>query len=104
MDIALSNNYVCTVFKLLEDKRFNSINIYSFKNLFNVAIKNKLYGKYSKITNLELIVENLEKKELDSSMKSLIDNISDNMDIIKKDIMNNGGLLETIINNHLVLA
>ena len=104
MDIALSNNYLCTAFKLLEDKRFNSINIHSFKNLFNVTIKSKLYGKYSKITNLELIVENLEKKELDSSMKSLITNISDNMDIIKKDIMNNGGLLETIINNHLVLA
>ena len=105
MDIALSNNYLCTAFKLLEDKRFNDISIFSLKNLFNVTIKNKLYGKYSKITNLEIIVENLEKKDLDSGMKNLIDHISDNMEAIKSDIMNNqSSLLESIINSYLVMA
>lgn len=101
MELALNNNYLCTAFKLLEDKRFNDIDVFSFKNIFNATIKNKLYGKYSKITNLEIIVENLEKKELSSNMKDLINNINDNMDIIKRDIMNNGtNLLEILINNY----
>lgn len=105
LDLALNNNYLCTAFKILEDKRFNSIDIFSFKNLFNASIKNTLYGKYSKITNLEIIVENLEKKELAPSMKNLVQNINDNMDAIKKDIMNNrSSILESIINNHLVTA
>ncbi len=102
LDRALDNNYLCTVFKILEDKRFNDIDIFSFKNLFNVTIKNAYYGKYSKINNLEIIVENLEKKELDPCMTNLVESISDNMEAIKRDIMNNGSsILETIINNHL---
>ena len=105
LDLALSNRYLCTAFKILEDKRFNELNVLSFKNLFNVSIKNTLYGKYSKITNLEIIVENLEKKELDSSMKELVHIISDNMEAIKRDIMNNrSSLLESIINSHLVFS
>ncbi len=103
MDIALSNHYLCTAFKLLEDQRFNCIDIFSFKALFNASIKNEGYGKYSRITNLEIIVENLEKKELDSGMRDLIQIISDNMEAIKRDIMNNrSSLLESIINHHLV--
>ena len=101
MDIALSNNYLCTAFKILEDKRFNSIDIFSFKNLCNATIRNKDYGKYSKITNLEIIVENLCKKELDSSLRKLIDNICINMEAIKRDIMNNSSrILESIINSY----
>ncbi len=100
MDIALSNHYLCTAFKLLEDKRFNNIDIFSFKNLLNVSIQNKFYGKYSKIMNLEIIVENLEKKDLNSDVENLIQNIHNHMDAIKKDIMNNrSSLLESIINN-----
>ena len=30
MDIALSNHYLCTAFKILEDKRFDNIDIFSF--------------------------------------------------------------------------
>ena len=86
-------------FKILEDKRFNNISIFSFKNLFNVTIKNSLYGKYSKITNLEIIVDSLEKKELDQSMSELVQRISDNMDLIKRDIMkhNRVDVIEVII-------
>jgi len=103
LDRALSNNYLCTAFKILEDKRFNDIDIFSFKNLFNVSIKNTYYGKYSKLNNLEIIVENLEKKDLDPCMTDLIENISDNMDAIKKDILNNKStLLESMINNYMV--
>ena len=57
LDLALRTNHLCTAFKILEDKRFNDINMISFKNLFNVSISNKLYGKYSKITNLKIIVD-----------------------------------------------
>ena len=101
MDIALNNNYLCTAFKLLEDKRFNEIDYSSFKNLFMASIENKYYGKYSKITNLEIIVDSLEKKELDSTMKNLVDSISDNLDRIKNDIMNNRNYtIVSIINNY----
>ena len=105
MDIALSNNFLCTAFKLLEDKRFDDINIFSFKQLFDASIKNEVYGKYSKITNFELIVGNLEKKELDSNMKELVNSINDNRDAIKRDFMRNRSvLLENIIDNYMVLA
>lgn len=105
LDRALNNTYLCTVFKILEDKRFNNIDIFSFKNLFNVTIKNTYYGKYSKINNLEIIVENLEKKNLDSLMTDLVKNISNNMDTIKAEIMNNDlTIIETIINNHLIMS
>lgn len=104
LDLALNNKYLCTAFKLLEDKRFNDINVTSFKNLFAVIIKDREYGKYSKINNLEIVVENLEKKELDPLLTNLVETISDNMDAIKKDIMNNSSyLLETIIDNHLIM-
>lgn len=104
LDLALNNNYLCTAFKILEDRRFNDIDISSFKNLFNICIKNTLYGKYSKITNLEIIVENMEKKELTPKMKDLIDYIKNNIEDIKRDILNNHlGLLESIINSYLVM-
>lgn len=104
LDSAVNNNHLCTAIKILADKRFNDIDVFSFKNLFNASIKNIYYGKYSKLNNLEIIVGNLEKKELNDDMKDLIDKISLNMDAIKHDIMNNkSNVLESIINSHLVL-
>ena len=101
MDIALNNNYLCTAFKLLEDKRFNEIDFSSFKNLFMASIENKYYGKYSKINNLEIIVESLEKKDLDSTMNDLIDCIVENLERIKIDIMNNKSYtIDAIINSY----
>ena len=100
MDIAINNNYLCTAFKLLEDKRFNEIDFSLFKNLFSAGIENKYYGKYSKINNLEIIVESLEKKDLSDTMKDLIDCIVENLERIKIDIMNNRNYtMEAIINN-----
>lgn len=100
LDRAINSNYLCCAFKILEDKRFNNINIISFKNLFNMTIKNSLYGKYSKITNLENIVDSLERKELDKNMSELIHRIAENMEYIKKDIMkhNRVDFVEEIIN------
>jgi len=103
MDIALNNNYLCTAFKLLEDKRFNDIDVTSFKNLFTTSIQNKSYGKYSKINNLEIIVDTLEKKDLNSTLRRIIDCIIENLDRIKNDIMNNKSYtIDFIINNYLV--
>ena len=102
LDRALNNNYLCAAFKILEDKRFNSIDVFSFKNLINASINNTYYGKYSKLNNLEIIVDNLEKKELNSTMTDLINNICDNMDSIKNDILNNNSrILNNLINSHL---
>ncbi len=101
MDIALNNNYLCTAFKLLEDKRFNEIDFSSFMNLIMTSIENKYYGKYSKLNNLEIIVDSLEKKELEGTMKDLINNIIDNLDSIKIDIMHNRNYtMESIISNY----
>ena len=102
LDRALNYNYLCAAFKILEDKRFNSIDVFSFKNLINASINNTYYGKYSKLNNLEIIVDNLEKKELNSTMTDLINNICDNMDSIKNDILNNNSrILNNLINSHL---
>ena len=102
LDKAINNNYLCTAFKVLEDKRFNNIDILSFQKLFNVCIKNTYYGKYSKLNNLEVIVSNLDKKELMPVMKDLIDEIKNNMTIIKEEIMNNkSNSLETLITSSL---
>lgn len=103
LDKAINNNYIYAVLKILEDKRFNSIDVLSFKNLYKTYIKNTYYGKYSKLNNLEVIVESLEKKELVPSMQELLDRINDNMDIIKNEIMKNKSLiLESIIDSSLV--
>ena len=100
LDRSINNNYICTAFKFLADKKCNDIDVSQFKNLFNVCIRNKYYGKYSKINNLEIIVEKLEKKDLSPSLRQIINNISDNMDLIKDDIMNNKNLiLDSIINS-----
>lgn len=101
MDIALNNNYLCTAFKLLEDKRFNEIDYSSFKNLFMTSIENKDYGKYSKLNNLEIIVDSLEKKDLSEAMRDLINCIIENLDRIKNDIMNNRYYtIDSIINSY----
>ena len=67
LDRAINSNYVFTAFKILEDKRFNSIDVISFKKLCNSCVKNTYYGKYAKLNNLEIIVNNLEMKDLDST-------------------------------------
>ena len=104
LDRALDTNYLCTIFKILEDARFNNIDIFSFKHLFNLCIKNREYGKYSKLNNLKIIVDSLEKKDLDPSMSSLIHIISNNIELIKNGIMNNdSSMLESLINSHILV-
>lgn len=97
-DRALYNNYLCTALKFLKDRRFTSIDLNTFKNLYEVIFKSREYGRYTKFNTLKIIVGNLEKKHLDPSLMNVLDKISDNMDIIKKDILDNDSkLLDNII-------
>ena len=50
--------------KILEDERFNNIDLVSFKNLYEKYVKSNNYGVYSKVNNLEVILDNLSYKEL----------------------------------------
>ena len=103
LDRALQNHSVYPALKILEEKRFNNIDVLSFKHLYQLCIRNNYYGKYSKLTNLENIVDSLEKKEgLVPSMKILLENITNNMEVIKRDLMKNKfSLLEQMINMSL---
>jgi len=101
LERALNCNYLCTAIKIMEDKRCTSIDVPTFKALCNAVIKSREYGKYTKINTLEVIVENLEKKEINPDVRDLVENISDNMDFIKKDIMNNDSrLIDSLINQY----
>lgn len=98
---ALSCNYLCTAIKIMEDKRFTSIDVDTFKSFCKSLIHSREYGKYTKINTLVVVVENLEKKDLDPNVQDLVENISDNMDCIKRDILNNDSrLLESLINSY----
>ena len=103
LDRAINSNYVFTAFKILEDKRFNSIDVISFKKLCNSCVINTYYGKYAKLNNLEIIVNNFEKKDLDTTLRCVVEEISDNMETIKTEIMKNKSLLlDSIIDASLV--
>lgn len=106
LDKSINENYIYTTLKVIEDKRFNNIDVISFKKLFNTYIKSRQYGKYSKLTNLRIIIGSLEKKErLLPNMENLLNEIKNNMDLIKKEIMKNkSNYLEGIINNMLIEA
>ena len=86
LDKSIHNNYLYTTIKILSNKSFNSIDVYSFKNLYETYIKSNNYGKYSKLSNLEIILDNLENKPLMPRMKKLLRNIYKNLDVIKSDL------------------
>lgn len=99
LDKSISNNYLYTTIKILENKRFNSIDVYSFKNLYETYIKSNNYGKYSKLSNLEVILDNLENKRLMPRMEKLINLIQKNIDLIKDDFnLSKTEQLDNIIN------
>ena len=72
LDKAIGSNYIYTVVKILSDKRFNNIGLYSFKNLYETYIKSNNYGTYSKLNNYMVIFDNLRKKRLMPSMMKLV--------------------------------
>ena len=103
LDMAIKSEKLCSINKILEDKRFNDIDIVSFKFLFDKYINNSYYGKYSKLNNLELVINNLERKErLKPRMKKVLKFINNNIDIIKSDLLKNSSsnldqFLETLV-------
>lgn len=103
LDLAIHNQSAFQALKILEEKRFNNIDVLSFKQLYQLCIKNNYYGKYSKLTNLENIVDSLEKKDnLVPSMSELLDKIVENMEVIKHDLMRGKfSLLDQMINTSL---
>ncbi len=86
LDKSINNHYLYTTMKILENKNFNSIDIYSFKHLYEEYIKSNNYGKYSKLSNLEIILESMENKRLIPRMRKLLYLIEYNIELIKKDI------------------
>ena len=104
LDKSINEEYIYTTLKILEDKRFNNIDVVSFKKLFDAYIKSREYGKYSKLNNLQIIVSSLDKKDaLQPNMEHLLDEIKTNMSLIKKEIMKNKSkYLECIIDNVLL--
>ncbi|MBQ2639820.1 MAG: hypothetical protein IJF92_03560 [Bacilli bacterium] len=100
LDIAINSNYTAVAFKFLSNKKFDNIDMISFMNLYNTYIKNNYYGKYSKLSNLEIIIKSLKKKELCPILRDLINKIIENIDNIKNDIIKGSGLfLDNIINS-----
>ena len=63
LDKAINENYIYTTLKVLEDDRFNSIDVLSFTRIIDTYIKSSAYGKYSKINNLEVILNSLDQKD-----------------------------------------
>lgn len=103
LDISINENYIYTMLKIIEDKRFNCIDVLSFKKILDMFIHNSKYGKYSKFDNLKSIVSCLESKEsLVPNIKKLIESISNNMELIKNEMMKNKyQSLEYIINQYV---
>ncbi len=102
-DIAINNNYLISAIKFLDDKRFDNIEIGSLRRLFRVSIKNSKYGKYSKIDNLVIIVNSLDKKDLSIEIRDFVDKINDNMDSIKEDLLRDSNrYLDSIFNSMML--
>ena len=84
LDISIKSSYIYTTTKILEDERFNNIDLLSFKKLYEKYIKSDNYGTYSKMNNLEIIVDNLKDKELLPKLSKIVETISKNFEEIKK--------------------
>lgn len=104
LDKAINDNYIYTTVKILEDSRFNNIDIVSFKHLYDTYIKSDKYGKYSKLINLEIIVNSLTNKNLLPRMEKLIEFIKTNFELIKEEVLNSkkSTSIDTIIRNVLL--
>lgn len=89
LDISITNGYTYTTVKILEDNRFNNIDLVSFKNLYENYVKNSEYGIYSKMTNLEVIVDNLKDKELLPKLNKIVNKLDNDLKEIKELLKNN---------------
>ena len=89
LDKSINNNYIATTVKILEDERFNNIDLVSFKNLYETYIRSNEYGIYSKLSNLETIIASLVPKDLLPKLQMLINQIKENLKSILDDVKQN---------------
>ena len=102
LDKSINDNYIYTTIKILEDKRFTDIDIVSFKNIYDTYINTNNYGKYTKLTNLQIIVDSLSEKKLIPRMEKLINDLKNAFNEIKRQIINNDStLLNEIVSTNL---
>lgn len=102
LDKSINDNYIYTTVKILADERFNNIDILSFKHLYDTYIKSNNYGRYTKLTNLEIILDSLDEKRLLPKMERLLKLIRSNFDIIKKEVVNNKTIVIDALINELL--
>ena len=102
LDKSLNKDNIYTSLGILKDKRFNNIDLVSFKNLYEKYVKSEEYGMYSKMNNLEAIIKNLKNKPLLPTLNKMIDNLTNDLDEIKK-MLKQGDIkaLDSIIYNAL---
>lgn len=86
LDISLYKDNIYTALKIIKDKRFNNIDLMSFKNLYEKYVKDEKYGTYSKMDNLESIVDTLKDRQLLPKLNKVIDVLSNDLDNIKKSL------------------
>ena len=91
LDKSLNRDNIYTTIEILKDKRFNNIDLVSFKNLYEKYVKSEEYGAYSKMTNLEAIISSLKNKPLLPKLNKIIEDIkkikegiTNDLDEIKK--------------------
>lgn len=89
LDKSINNCSIYTTFKILNDRRFDSIGVFSFKKLYETYIKSNKFGSYTKLDNLEKIVDNLEDREIAPQVKEIIEKIKSNFVTIKEEVKNN---------------
>ena len=103
LDRSINNNYIYTSIKILEDRRFNNIDIASFKRLYDTYIKTNKYGKYTKMANLEIIMDSLDSKELVPRMKKLVNYFKRDYRDIKDEVLKKNktnkldGIIKTVL-------
>ena len=83
LDKSLNKDNIYTTLGILKDKRFNNIDIVSFKNLYEKYVKSEEYGTYSKINNLDAIISNLKNKPLLPKLTQMIDTLINDSESIK---------------------
>lgn len=103
LDRSINSNYIYTTVKILEDKRFNCIDIASFKKIYDTYVKTNKYGKYTKFANLEIIMDSLDEKDLVPRMTKLVSYFKDDYSEIKDEVINSNrmNIMDTIINKVL---
>lgn len=89
------NSYIST--KIIEDERFNNIDIFEFLKFYETYMNTNEYGKYSKINMIDSILT-MDGRYVSTRMQELLNHLKDNVKNIKKDIEKDDyNLLKSII-------